>query len=76
MTDRELNEPVLSDDYPIYGGYFYVVDGKVIVSDWHGITAGQLKLRMKANEVRRCDARQTRTVWMITAGIYTDMSAP
>lgn len=54
--EEELNEPFLPDDYPIYAGYFYVVDGKVICSNWHGITAAQLKARLKANEVRRCDA--------------------
>lgn len=55
MTQRELNEPELPDDYPIYGGYAYVVDGKQISSDCHGITAGELKRRMKAAKVCRCD---------------------
>lgn len=42
----ELNEPVLEDDYPIYGNYLYVCDG---------ITVRQLKLRENFTEVRRCD---------------------
>ena len=52
---RELNEPVLPDDYKVYAGYLYVADGKVISSDWHGITALALKRRLGAKEIRRCD---------------------
>lgn len=51
----ELNEPVLPDDYPIYGHYLYVADGKVVRSDWHGITARQFKNREGIQELRRCD---------------------
>lgn len=51
----ELNEPILPDDYPIYGDYLYVADGKVYRSDWHDITVRQLKVREKFSEVRRCD---------------------
>jgi len=50
-----FDEPVLPDDYPIYGNYLYVVDGKVTCSDWHGITVLQYKAREGAKEVRRCD---------------------
>lgn len=32
----ELNEPILADDYPIYGDYLYVADGRVVRSDWPG----------------------------------------
>ncbi|MDF1625625.1 MAG: hypothetical protein P1U84_05010 [Parvibaculaceae bacterium] len=28
MTD--LDEPILSDDYPVYPGYAYVADGRII----------------------------------------------
>lgn len=52
---RELNEPELPDDYPIYGGYSYVADGRHIISDYHGITAGELKRRLKAETLCRCD---------------------
>mgnify|MGYP001594441803 CR=1 FL=1 len=52
---RELNERLLPDDYPIYAGYVYVADGKPIVSDWHEITAAQLRRRIGAAELRRCD---------------------
>jgi len=52
---RELHEPILPDDYPIYAGYWYVADGKPIRSDWHNITAQQLKAKLGAQELRRCD---------------------
>ena len=51
----ELNEPELPDDYPIYGDYLYVADGKVVRSDWHGITAERFKRHLGAKELRRCD---------------------
>jgi hypothetical protein len=50
-----MNEPVLPDDYPVYAGYLYVADGKVIVSDLHNVTVRRLKLYLKATEIRRCD---------------------
>lgn len=49
------NEEILDDDYPIHGDYFYVVDGKLYRSDYHGITAGELRRRLKATEIRRCN---------------------
>lgn len=52
---EELNEPVLPDNYPVYGDYLYVADGKVIRSDLHGATVGRLKAYLKADEIRRCD---------------------
>ena len=52
---RTFNEPVLPDDYPIYGGYLYVADGNVVESDWHNITARDFKFHLKAKELRRCD---------------------
>jgi hypothetical protein len=52
---RELNEPILPDDYPVYGGYLYVVDGKVFRSDWDCITVRRLKLALGVKEIRRCD---------------------
>lgn len=51
----ELNEPVLPDDYPVYGDYLYVADGKVIRSDLHGATVSRLKRSLGAAEIRRCD---------------------
>ena len=51
----ELNEPVLPDDYPVYGDYLYVADGKVVRSDLHGTNVRRLKAHLKAEEIRRCD---------------------
>lgn len=53
--ETELNEPVLEDDYPVYGDYLYVADGEVYRSGWHGITIGLLKRYEGFKEVRRCD---------------------
>lgn len=50
----ELDEPILADDYPIYGGYLYVADNEVVVSDWHG-TVKDFKQSIGATEIRRCD---------------------
>ncbi|HSC57532.1 MAG TPA: hypothetical protein VLC51_10030 [Nitrospira sp.] len=48
-------ERELDDDYPIYADYYYVVDGKVYLSDHHGISARELKRRLKATSVTNCD---------------------
>jgi hypothetical protein len=58
MTEPMPNETVLPDDYPIYGDYLYLADGKVYRSDWHGITVADLKKIEKFSEVRRCDWRR------------------
>jgi hypothetical protein len=50
-----LKEPILPDDYPVYGDYLYVADGKVIRSDLHGVTVRHLKHNLGATEIRRCD---------------------
>jgi len=50
----ELKEPILDDDYPVYFGYLYVADGKVISSDIEG-TIRHLKANLGAKEIRRCD---------------------
>jgi hypothetical protein len=51
---KELDEPILPDDYPVYCGYAYVADGMVILSDIQG-TVRNLKRDAKAKEIRRCD---------------------
>lgn len=51
-----LDEPVLPDDYPVYGDYLYVADGRVIRSDVFG-TVRDLKRDVQAKEIRRCDPR-------------------
>ena len=59
--EKQLNEPVLPDDYPVNYGYCYVVDGRVEVSDIKGdvkaLKADIKSQRRSANEVRRCDMR-------------------
>lgn len=52
---KELNEPVLPDDYPIYADYWYLFDGKPMRSNYHEITVSALKRYSGAKEIRRCD---------------------
>lgn len=54
MTGFE-NEHLLEDDYPVYGDYLYVADGKVYRSDYHGVTVKYLKAKEGFKEVRRCN---------------------
>jgi hypothetical protein len=56
------NEDELPDDYPIYGDYLYIVDGEPYRSDFHDITARELRLRLKASKVCRCNMAARRTV--------------
>ena len=51
-------ERVLEDDYPLYGDYFYLADGKVYCSDYHGVTVADLKRREGFKEIRSCDWRR------------------
>ena len=55
MTTGFENENELSDDYPIYGNYLYVCDGKVYMSNWHGITVAALKQKESFKQVCRCN---------------------
>ena len=61
----ELNEHELSNDYPIYADYLYVADGNVYCSDYHGITARELKRRENFESVTNCDiyGRQRLGMW-------------
>lgn len=52
---KECDEPILEDNYIMYGDYWYVVDGSPIRSDLHNVTVKEYKRRMKAKEIRRCD---------------------
>lgn len=51
---KDLDEPILDDDYPVYFGYAYVVDGKVMACKFEGNVA-KLKRFFNAKEIRRCD---------------------
>lgn len=59
-SEQFPNEDILPDDYPIYGNFLYVADGKLYMSDWHDITVRTLKIHENFSEVRRCNiqARQ------------------
>ena len=50
----KYQERVLEDDYPIYAGYLYVVDGQPMRS-MVTTTALDFKNRLKAKEVKSCD---------------------
>lgn len=51
---KDLDEELLEDDYPVYYSYMYVVDGKLHRSQSQ-CTVGQLRVRLNAKEIRRCD---------------------
>jgi hypothetical protein len=55
QSERHEGEEVLPDDYPIYGNYIYLADGKIYLSDYHDITVRQLKAYERFNEVCRCN---------------------
>ena len=60
METIKLNENLLPDDYPVYGDYLYVCDGKVVRSDVFG-TIADLKrdlrsfYKLEAKEITNCD---------------------
>lgn len=51
--ENEIDRDILPDDYPIYGDYMYVADGKPYRSEWHGITVKHLKQHGNFKEIRR-----------------------
>lgn len=66
MTDIKLDEPVLDKDYPVYAGYYYVVNGKhVIECELYGFGSHQPTVRdlirsltgygWNVEDIRRCD---------------------
>lgn len=65
MTDFP-SEDILPDDYPIYGNYLYVADGKVYMSDWHDIRVRHLKAFEGFQEVRRCNIEARRAAAVST----------
>jgi len=48
------SEHILEDDYPVYWGYLYLADGKIVRSDVKG-TVLDLKRACRALEIRNCD---------------------
>lgn len=61
MEAIQLNENLLPDDYPVYGDYLYVCDGKVIRCDLTSGTIADLKrdfrnhYKLEAKEIINCD---------------------
>ena len=52
--NAKLKERVLDDDYPVYAGYAYVVDGTPKISVISG-TVATLKADQNAKEIKNCD---------------------
>ena len=63
MYDKKIydTERILPDDYPVHYGYMYVVDGKVCSAP-DSMTIKDLKIRLKASEIRNCDIAK-RNLW-------------
>lgn len=61
MEAIQLNENLLPDDYPVYGDYLYVCDGKVIRCDLISGTIVDLKrdlrnhYKLEAKVITNCD---------------------
>lgn len=68
--EPQLDEPVLPDSYPVYGGYLYVADGKVVSSDVFGAVR-DLKRDLKATQIRRCDIVGRRRASRPSPGVLT-----
>lgn len=54
MTQKVLNERELDNEYPMYSGYMYVVDG-VVVRSKTNMTVGKFKEATKVKSVKNCD---------------------
>jgi hypothetical protein len=52
--DKDFDEPILDDDYPVFTGFLYVADGDVLRSPIKG-TVASLKRQLCIKEIRRCD---------------------
>jgi len=67
-TEIKLNEKVLADNYPVYGGYLYVCDGKVVRSDLMEGTVADLKrdlrnhFKLEAKMITSCDIEGRRKI--------------
>lgn len=52
--NENLNERELENDYPVYFGYLYIVDKRVIRSNIQG-TISDLKKDLRAKVIKNCD---------------------
>ena len=55
MREIKLTEEVLADSYPVFAGYWYVMDGVPRQSKVSGDVL-RLKIEHNVREVRRCDS--------------------
>lgn len=55
VASAGANEPILDDNYPVYWGYWYIMDGVPKRSEVEGNVA-TIKGWHQVKEVRRCDA--------------------
>lgn len=51
---KHYDEKLLEDNYPVFFGFWYLVDGEPTVSHLDG-NAKQLKNQLGAKEIRSCD---------------------
>ena len=59
---KEPNETELPDDYPLYFGYLYIVDGKVVRATEEKSTVAEWKRRKGCKSVKNCDIH-ARNLW-------------
>lgn len=55
MSFNPKTEKVLPDDYPMYAGYWYLLDGKPGICKLGGLTVSTYKRLSGIQEIRRCD---------------------
>lgn len=55
IASAGAGEPILDDDYPVYFGYWYIMDGEPKRSEVNG-NVRAIKSWHQVKEVRRCDA--------------------
>lgn len=53
-TKPKLRERDLEDEYPIFAGFLYVVDGKVMTATGDS-TVGRMKQKSGAKSITSCD---------------------
>lgn len=56
MDFNPKTEKILPDNYPMYAGYWYLLDGKPERNEHGSLTVGAYKRLTGVKEIRRCDA--------------------
>lgn len=62
MNFNPKTEKVLPNDYPMYAGYWYLLDGEPKINVRGGMTVGTYKKLSGVQEIRRCDAVERKLV--------------